>query len=266
MDFMANGPDDGNSRAIQALVIGQGNPAGEPCEVGTVIGVSIMAGMSGSVKTGLGLGVPFSNALIDTTNSHQLSGAAAIRLAAGHSIAFDASGNNYLALDTASSSLRWYQNGLSCPIGKGISVGWQFVVSGNFTLPSYGGGYIVFLVGSGSYTVTLPTAAAMATGVGYTFSALGAATVTITPAPGDSIDNGPVVLRQHDRFHVVSDGVSYWREVFRTNSVSPRFSGPPVLPNYSVANLPSAVTSGAKAFATNGRKRGDRSRSILRRF
>ena len=42
MDFMANGPDDGNSRAIQALVIGQGNPAGEPCEVGTVIGVSIM--------------------------------------------------------------------------------------------------------------------------------------------------------------------------------------------------------------------------------
>ncbi|MBN8909328.1 MAG: hypothetical protein J0H99_22640, partial [Rhodospirillales bacterium] len=70
----------------------------------------------------------------------------------------------------------------------------------------------------------------------------------------DIIDNGPVVLRQSDRYHVVSDGSFAWREVFRTNSVNPRFTGPPVLPTYTVGSLPSSQPAGAKAFATNGRK------------
>jgi ABC-type transporter lipoprotein component MlaA len=58
----------------------------------------------------------------------------------------------------------------------------------------------------------------------------------------------------HDRYHVVSDGVSSWREIFRTNAVSPRFLAPPVLPSYAVAALPATVQAGAKAFASNGRK------------
>ena len=34
----------------------------------------------------------------------------------------------------------------------------------------------------------------------------------------------------------------------------PRFSGPPVLPNYTVASLPGSPGTGAIALATNGRK------------
>jgi hypothetical protein len=70
----------------------------------------------------------------------------------------------------------------------------------------------------------------------------------------DTIDNGPVTLRPNDRYHVVSDGTSAWHEVFRTNAVNPHFSGPPVLPSYTVSTLPSSPGAGAKAFTSNGRK------------
>jgi hypothetical protein len=63
-----------------------------------------------------------------------------------------------------------------------------------------------------------------------------------------------VVLRTNDRYHVISDGYSTWHDVFRTNSVSPVFSGPPVLPTYSVAQLPAGLPAGSLAFAANGRK------------
>ena len=94
----------------------------------------------------------------------------------------------------------------------------------------------------------------MAAGTGFTFSALGTATVSIVTAGTDGIDGGPITLKQYDRYHIVSDGSSTWREIFRTNAVSPRFAAPPILPNYVVASLPSSPGTGAKAFVTNGRK------------
>lgn len=254
MDFIGNGSDDGNNRQIQSLVVEQNDPAGAPVEVGTIVGVYLAGGSTGSAKTVFGVGIPFSHAVLDTTYSVQMAGATAIRLAAGHSVAFESTGNNYLAFDSASGTLRWNQGTLSYVVGKGITVGWQYVASGNVTLPGYIAGDLVFLVGSGTYTVTLPAANSVAAGVGFTFSNVGSATVSIAPAGSDAIDNGPVLLRPNDRYHIVSDNSGSWREIFRTNAVAPRFSGPPVVPSYTVAALPSAPGTGALGFATNGRK------------
>ncbi len=111
------------------------------------------------------------------------------------------------------------------------------------------------LLGNASpYTITLPAANSVAAGTGFTLSVLGSAAVTIATSGSDTIDNGPMTLRQNDRYHVVSDASSAWREVFRTNAVNPRFSAPPVLPSYTVASLPASPGAGAKAFASNGRK------------
>jgi hypothetical protein len=83
---------------------------------------------------------------------------------------------------------------------------------------------------------------------------LGSANVTIATTGSNTIDNGPMTLRSNDRYHAVSDGISAWREVFRTNAVNPRFSGAPVLPSYTVSTLPGSPGAGAKAFTANGRK------------
>lgn len=254
MDFVANGLDDGNNRQIQSLVVQQNDPNGAPVEVGTIIGVYLAVGSSGRTKNVFNVGIPFNNAVLNTTYATQLAGGSAIRLAAGHTISFEASGNNYLVYDSGTGTLRWNQGSLSYVVGKGITVGWQYVAAGNATLPNYIAGDIVFLTGSGTYTIGLPAANTVPAGVGFTFSNVGAATVTIAPAGSDVIDNGPIILRPNDRYHIVADGLNAWREIFRTNSVSPRFTGPPVLPSYTVATLPAAPGTGAKAFVTNGRK------------
>jgi hypothetical protein len=255
MDWIGNGPDDGNLRQIQSLVVAQHNTSGTPVEVSTVIGVYLSAGSTGHVYRVFNINVPFSTSVLDTTNAQQMSGAAAIRMAAGHSIAFEPTATYRLAYDTATNTLRWSQGAQSYVVGKGITVGWQNVCSGNTTLANYLAGNIVFLVGNTTpYTITLPAAATVPAGTGFTLSALGTASVTIAIIGGNTIDNGPVTLRQNDRYHVVSDGTSAWREVFRTNAVNPHFGAPPVLPSYTVALLPGSPGTGAKAFASNGRK------------
>ena len=257
MDFIGNGLDDANTRLIQSLVVEQHDKSGTPVEVGTIIGVYLAAGSTGHAKNVFGVGIPFNNAVINTTYATQMPGASAIRLAAGHTIAFEATGTNNLVYDSTTGTLRWNQGSLSYVVGKGITVGWQYVAAGNATLPNYIAGDLVFLAGSGTYTITLPAASSVAAGVGFTFSNVGTATVTISPTGSDGIDNGPVTLRPNDRYHIVADGASSWREIFRTNSVAPRFTGPPVLPSYTVAALPTAPGTGAKAFVTNGRKPAD---------
>jgi hypothetical protein len=122
------------------------------------------------------------------------------------------------------------------------------------TLPSYSSGNIIFLAGTSAYTITLPSASTVAAGTGFTFSMIGTGLVNILPSGADGIDSGPITLHIHDRYHIVSDGSSFWHEIFWGNIVSPRFLGPIVLPSYSVANLPSGVKAGAKVFASNGRK------------
>ena len=134
---------------------------------------------------------------------------------------------------------------LSYPVGKGITVGSTNVYANGATLPNYLSGNIVYLVGSAPYTITLPAASTVSSGTGFTFSVLGSASVTIATTGSDTVDNSPMTLRPNDRYHVVSDGSSSWHEVFRTNAVNPRFSGPPTLPSYTVATLPASPGAGA---------------------
>jgi hypothetical protein len=257
MDWFGNGPDDGNLRQIQSLVVGQHNTSGTPVEVNSVIGVWLAAGSSGHAYRVFSVNIPFSTSVLDTTNAQQLSGAAAIRMASGHSIAFEPTNSNRLAYDSATSTLRWYQGTLSYPVGKGITVGWLNVYTSSATLPNYLSGNMVFLLGSTPYTITLPAASSVAAGTGFTFSVLGSAIVTIATTGSDTIDNSPITLRPNDRYDVVSDGGSSWHEVFRTNAVNPKFSAPPGLPSYTVAALPASPGAGAMAFASNGRKPGE---------
>jgi hypothetical protein len=258
MDWIGNGPDDGNARQIQSLVVAQHNTAGTPVEVSTVVGVYLAGGSTGHVYRVFGINVPFSTAVLDTTYAQQLPGAAAIRMAAGHAIAFEPTAAYRLSYDSATTTLRWNQGAQSYVVGKGITVGWQNAYSGNATLASYLSGNIVFLAGNASpYTITLPAANSVAAGTGFTLSVVGSAAVTIAVSGKDTIDNGPVTLRPNDRYHIVSDATAAWREVFRTNAVNPRFSAPPILPSYTVALLPASPGAGAKAFASNGRKPGE---------
>ncbi|HXT81276.1 MAG TPA: glycosyl hydrolase family 28-related protein [Acetobacteraceae bacterium] len=254
MDWFGNGADDATSRQIQSLVVGQNDTSGAPVEVSTIVGVYLAAGSTGHTRTVFAIGIPFSSAVLDTTYALQLPGASAIRLAAGHSIAFDSSNSNYLVFDKTTGTLRWNQGALSYVVGKGISVGWQTVCTGNTTLQSSAAGNVVFLIGSGAYTVSLPAANTLAAGTGYTFSNLGSASVSLLPNGSDGIDWGPIVLHPNDRYHIVSDGGTTWREIFRTNFMSPRFGGPPTLPSYIVSALPGGMSPGAKAYAANGRK------------
>jgi len=253
-DWIGNGVDDADQRQIQSLVLGQYNTSGAEVEISTALGVSLANGSSGKVYRVFNVSVPYSISVLDTSNATQLPGAAAIRLAAGQTIAFEATNSNNLTYSTTAGAIVAQYGATTCAIGRGISVSYGIVYSSTATLSSTSSGSIVFLVGAGAYTITLPSASTVTAGTGFTFSALGAGTVSISPAAGDTIDLAPVTLRQYDRYHIISDGSSLWREIFRSNSVSPHFAGPPVLPSYVVSGLPSSPGTGATAFATNGRK------------
>jgi hypothetical protein len=254
MDWFGNGLDDANCRTIQSLVVGQHSQTGPAVEVANIVGVYLAGGSAGSAKTVFRVGIPFSNAVLDTTWSQAINNAPVIKMSAGQAIAFESTNSNRLAFNGTTNTLWWQQGNLSYPVGKGISVGWGEVYSSSVILPNYISGQIIFLVGSSSFSVTLPAANTVAVGTGYTFSVIGTCTVSIVPHGGDGIETGTVVLHANDRYHIISDGASFWHEVFWTNAISPRFLGPIVLPSYAVGTLPTGIIGGAKAFASNGRK------------
>ena len=215
------------------------------------------ADYSGKIYRVFNVSVPYSVSVLDTSSATQLTGAAAIRLAAGQTIAFEATNSINLTYSATQGAIVAKYGATTCAIGRGISVSFGIVFSTTATIPAASAGAIVFLVGAGSYTITLPAAGSIMAGTGFTFSAIGTGAAAIVPASGDSIDLAPIILHQNDRYHVISDGSSQWREIFRTNSVSPHFAGPPVLPSYTVSTLPTAPGTGAQAFAANGRKPGE---------
>ena len=119
MDWFGNGPDDGNQRQIQSLVVGQHNTSGAPVEISTIIGVYLAAGCTGHAYRVFNVNIPFSTSVLDTTNAQQMAGAAAIRMAAGHAIAFEPTNSCRLAYDSTTNTLRWNQGSilLSCRQG-----------------------------------------------------------------------------------------------------------------------------------------------------
>lgn len=257
VNWTGNGLDDAGRRRIQTIVLAQNDPAGPPVEVSSAVSVSVASGSVGKIFRVLQVAVPYSVSVLDTVGATQLAGAAAIRLGSGHSIAFEPTNVVNVSYSAAVGAMIAKYGATSCAIGKGISVSYGIVFAGNATLAASSAGSVVFLVGSNQFMINLPAANAVAAGTGFTFSVLGNATVSIVPASGDLIELGPIVVRQYDRYHVVSDGSSLWREIFRTNSVSPRFNGPPVLPSFPILALPSVQPAGAKAFVFNGRKPGE---------
>jgi hypothetical protein len=254
MDWMGNGLDNANSRTIQSLVVGQHNTSGPAVEVSSVIGVWLAQGSTGSVKSVFSINIPFSHAVLDTSPATSIGNAPAIMLAAGQAIAFDTTNANRLAYNSTTGVLTWTEGSQSYPVGKGIAVGLPNSYSTSTTLANTLAGDMIFLTGTTAYSITLPAASTVAAGTGFTFSVLGSAPVSIIPNGTDSIDCSPVTLRTYDRYHIVSDGSLTWHEVFRTNAVSPKFTGPPMLPSYTVASLPTGIAAGALAFASNGRK------------
>ena len=200
-----------------------------------------------------------------------LNRAAAIRMRAGQRIAFDGDGatGKVLTYDGTAHEFQYRAGGT--PVlriadngrvlsGAGITLGAPVTVSATTTLVanSTNMGALIRCTGStGAYTVTLPSAASVPAGVGFTFAVTGTGKVTLAASAGNTFQSGAPTLVQHDRLHLVSDGTSQWLEVFRTNLANTHFTGPPVLPNYTVATLPTGVDRGAKAFATNGRKPGE---------
>ena len=257
VDWIGNGSDDASSRQIQSLVVGQNSTADSFVEVSTALGVTLAAGTTGKIYRVFNVNVPYSVAVLDTTAATQLPGAAAIRLAAGQTIAFESTNSVNLGYSASTGAIVAKYGATACAIGKGLSVAFGIVFSANATLPAASVGCIVFLVGNGTYSITLPPAGSMMAGTGFTFSALGAGTVSVIPGGGDTMELSPVTLHQFDRYHIVADGASLWREVFKTNSVAPRFSGAVILPSYSVAGLPQSANAGSKVFVANGRKPGE---------
>jgi hypothetical protein len=254
MDWFGNGLDDANARTIQSLVIGQVNKTGAAVEVGSIIGVYLDGQSSGSTKSVFLIAVPFSNAVLDTTNAQSISSAPVMKMAAGQAISFDAGNSNRMYYDSTTNTVRLAQGPVSFTVGRGITVGFGNVFTSSQPIGAYLAGNIMFCLGSGSYTLSLPAANSVGAGVGFTFSNLGSALVTISPNSGDSVDNGPIILRPNDRYHIVSDHTSTWREIFRHNAISPAFAGPITLASYTVSSLPAGQSAGAKVFASNGRK------------
>jgi hypothetical protein len=254
IDWIGNGADDASQRQILSLVLGQYNLSGASVGVSTAVGVSLASGSTGTIGRVFNVAVPFSVSVLDTSNATQLSGAVAVRLASGQTIAFESTNTNNLTYSASANAIVAKYGASTCAIGRGISVCFGTVFASSATLSSTSVGSIVFLVGSGAYTITLPAAATLMPGTGFTFSAIGTGIVSIVSQAGDTIDLAPITIREYDRYHIISDGSSLWREIFRTNSVSPRFAGPPVLPSYTVATLPTGIAAGSTAFASNGRK------------
>jgi hypothetical protein len=100
LDWVGNNVDDANARTFVSAVLGKNTKDGADVEIGNVIGVwpgaHATAAGGASIKRGFWVGLPFSEAVIDTRKATQRGGANAIWLAEGHRIALDASGKHYL--------------------------------------------------------------------------------------------------------------------------------------------------------------------------
>ena len=261
LDFHANGLDDMNGgdggRYLASFALLQTDISGPPVEAGNGLLVTLIAGHHGTFKRAVRIAAPFSEAAFCTRWSEQLAGAHAIWLASGHHLALSSDGSSYLTYDQPTGTLRAVRSGQSNPIGMGLSLGWQTVISASATLDPRTAGNAVLCVNGSPVTVYLPPVAQVPAGTGWMLTHIGSAEVTIQPSTGERIDNGPIVLRPNDRYCIVSDQWQGWREVFRSNWVNPRFGGPITLAAYTVIGLPSGQPAGAKAFATNGRKPGE---------
>jgi hypothetical protein len=101
-------------------------------------------------------------------------------------------------------------------------------------------GGIVYLTGTGGYTITLPTAASVTNYTGFILSNLSTNTVLLEAEGTDTIDDGAtssntsggatatsIMLAPGDNLFIMSDGMSTWHRAYWSNMISPTFYGVP---------------------------------------
>ena len=226
MDWFGNGPDDGNRRQIQSLVVGQHNTSGAPVEISRDHRRLPGRGMHWSC---------LSRCSTSTFRSRHRS-------------------------STPPTPSRWpelrrfgWRPATRLPLSPPIATGspmtrheYAALVPGHIVLSCRQGhhGWVVSVYSQqcdtaelpvrqhrlpgrqrSPYTITLPAASSVAAGTGFTFSVLGSATVTIATTGSDT----STAARSHSGRTIATTSsrmrVSSWHEVFRTNAVNPRFSG-----------------------------------------
>ena len=116
MDWIGNGVDDANQRQILSLVLGQYNASGLPAELSSAVGISLATGSTGKVYRVFNVSVPYSISVLDTSSATQLPAQAAIRLAAGQSVAFEATNTVNLTYSSPSGAIVANYRATSCAI------------------------------------------------------------------------------------------------------------------------------------------------------
>ena len=194
LDFHANGVDDMNGgdggRYLASFALLQTDISGPPVEAGNGLLVTLIAGHHGTFKRAVRIVAPFSEAAFCTRWSEQLAGAHAIWLASGHHLALSSDGSSYLTYDQPTGTLRAVRSGQSNPIGMGLSLGWQTVISASATLDPRTAGNAVLCVNGSPVTVYLPPVAQVPAGTGWMLTHIGSAEVTIQPSTGERITTG----------------------------------------------------------------------------
>lgn len=110
---------------------------------------------------------------------------------------------------------------------RGVAPALTFSANSNTTLTASQAGSLVYLVGTGGFTVTLPLATNVRGTGGFIFSNLASNAVTLAVQSGDGLESGEATLTPGDSVWVASDGGSFWHRVFHANMQNPNFSGAP---------------------------------------
>ncbi|MBV8398267.1 MAG: hypothetical protein JOZ17_05965, partial [Acetobacteraceae bacterium] len=235
LDWFGNNLDDADTRCLISTVVGKNAVTGTDVEVGNVIGVWPGNGASttsgASIKRGLQVNLAFSQAVIDVRNGTQRSGANAIWLADGQTVAFSKDGKWAMRYNAARPGLEFLFSG---------SVLGAIDTLSRYTAP---GGFLT----GGAFVSNMSVTAG-----GAAFDARGA-----TQSAGGNV----VWLSDGHRIALSLDGtrtIGYNSASGAIQIAGPvQFGAPPLLPSYTVAALPASPAAGSKAYASNGRKNAE---------
>jgi hypothetical protein len=151
-------------------------------------------------------------------------------------------------------------NAVAQPVGMRAIGNYRYWA--NQTLVASQAGGIVYLTGTGGYTITLPTAASITNYTGFIFSNLSTGIVTLTAVGTDAIDAAStssnttggasatsISLAPGDDLFIMADGLSTWHRAYWSNMISPNFYGVPSAPTAPAGT--STAQLATTAFVTN---------------
>ena len=193
MDWFGNGPDDGNLRQIQSLVIGQHNTTGTPVEVFDSLSASIWP----VVRAGTHIGSSASMCRFPLPSSTpQVPSKCPVQrpYAWQRDMRSPLNPPRPSACPMTAPRTRFAGTRGHCPMSsaRASRLAGRMYAAAIPRLRISWPATLSFLVGNVSpYTITLPAASTVPAGTGFTLSELGMAAVTIATSGSDTIDNGP---------------------------------------------------------------------------